>query len=469
MRPAKTTVIHFSTQMGRSLTGFLATLYFANVLGADILGKYFVAIALVAWLKIPSDAISTATNKRVSEGRTGRESLGAGILLNTIFAFILIIVIIAFQDLINSYVGDDVAIVLAGLVFVRISFQIVLQGLEGQKKVAYSGVIQFLDQLLRAIFQVVLIYIGFRLLGLIIGHTIALTIAIVIGLMFYQLWPKWPEKQHLTDIIDFAQYSWLGTIKTRAYSWMDVLVLNIFVASALVGIYQVAWSLASVLVLVNVSIQKATFPEISHLSEQSEQSRVHNLLEDGLLFTGIFTIPGFFGAAIVGPELLKLYGDEFIKAHLILLILIAGRALDVYGSVLINTINAVDRPNRAFRINLIFTVSNIGLNILLIYLFGWYGAAFATTISSTIVLLLSYKSLKSIIGGIRVPYIEISKQLIAAMIMSVILIIFKMTVPWSGTIVTLGLVTIGVITYFLTLGWISISVRHKVKEISSVK
>lgn len=460
MRPAKTTVIHFGSQIGRSVIGFLATLYFANELGAEPLGFYFVAVALLAWLTIPSKSISTAIKKRVSEGN-GREHLSAGLVLTALFGGTAGLMLVVFAPWVNGYIGAPIAHLVAGLLFARVLFGAVTAGLEGQRRVEYSGLLKATDQLFRAIIQVGLVIIGFGVAGLLIGHAAALILAAVMGVGLFVVRPSIPSRRDFRDLIDYAKFSWLGTIRTQTFSWMDILILNLFVVPALVGIYEVAWKLASVFVLVNISIQHTLFPEISSLATEADYDKIREFIDEALLFSGMFTIPGLFGAAVVGPEVLEIYSEEFVQGQYILLVLIGARSIDVYGSVFNNTLNAIDRPDVAFRINFVFTSVNVGLNVLLVYLFGWMGAAVATTISVGVVLWMSHRSVNRLVGSVPIPARGISAQLLAGAVMGIVLYGLKQLVPWRSTIVTLGLVFVGVSVYSVLLLLISTRVRQK--------
>ncbi|MFC7007102.1 hypothetical protein [Halalkalicoccus salilacus] len=69
MRLGRTTAVYFGSQVVISLSGFVATFAIARLLGAAVLGQYAVVVALLFWITIPVNAISSAINKRISEER----------------------------------------------------------------------------------------------------------------------------------------------------------------------------------------------------------------------------------------------------------------------------------------------------------------------------------------------------------------------------------------------------------------
>lgn len=468
MRLAKTSILYFISDIGVSVIGFLATLYFARVLGSATLGQYFALLGLIGWAKVPTNGLSGAITKRVSEGKNANEVFSAGTIINGLYGGLLFVVSILGGKYINSYIGIDVNLLFGGLILVNILFTSTVSGLKGKKKVATAGFLRTLDRIFRTAGQVALIYIGYSLLGLLIGHLAAMGVSASIGLILYGFRPKQPSKKSFIDLYDYLKFSWLGQIKGKAFGWMDVIVLQLFVSSGLVGVYGVSWRLASVLVLVSNAVSAVIFPEVSDISVDGKNDRVRNLLNEGLFFAGIFVIPGFFGAIVLGEQILRIYGPEFSEGAGILVVLILARMINVYGSQMLNVINGMDRPDVTFRINSVFVVSNLILNFSLIYLFGWYGAATATATSSLIIAVLGYRSIRNLLGEVVIPLLGVLKQVASAVAMALVITAIKYISPIWNMYVTVGVVFFGAAVYTVSLYGLSARVRNKTHSLVSL-
>lgn len=57
---------------------------------------------------------------------------------------------------------------------------------------------------------------------------------------------------------------------------------------------------------------------------------------------------------------------------------------------MMNTLDAVDRTDLTFRVNVFFAMVNISLNVILLYLYGWIGAYFATFVSVVAAMLIAF-------------------------------------------------------------------------------
>jgi O-antigen/teichoic acid export membrane protein len=460
MRLGKTTLSHFISQVVVSGAGFIATFAIARVLGAEGVGVYALGVALLTWLNIPTAGISKGITKRISESEDANAYVSTGALLMGGFGIITAAAILVFEQQVNQYVGTSIAGLLVFLLVSDILFSFVGSVLQGEKKVARHGWLKAFERLARTIIQIVFLLIGYEIAGLFFGHAIALAVTALIGLVFIGLRPSLPSIRHIRSLSKFAQYSWLGAVKGRTFGWMDTIVLGIFVSSALIGVYEVAWNLASFFVLVSNSIQRTLFPEISELSSMDNHDRIHHYLNEGLMFTGVFLIPGLFGAVAIGEDVLRIYSPEFTQGVFVLLLLIGARTFDAFGAQLLSAIDALNRPDIAFRVNLVFVVSNLTLNVGLIYSLGWYGAAIATLISGALTLILSYSAVSSLIGAPEIPYLEIGKQTVAGSVMFVCVIGIEQFLPQSHYITVL-IVNLGVGIYLGVLVAISSRIRKK--------
>jgi O-antigen/teichoic acid export membrane protein len=205
---------------------------------------------------------------------------------------------------------------------------------------------------------------------------------------------------------------------------------------------------------------------MSAMSAEEDPQTVARIVEQSLAFAGLILVPGLFGGALLGERILRIYGPEFPKGTTVLTILIVANLVMGYQTQFLNTLNAIDRPDLAFRVNLVFVGANIALNVGLIYLYGWTGAAVATTISVAISLVFAYRYTDDIIN-FDVPVREISKQWFAGVLMTGVVygglwVENTYGILGHNVAVVLILVTIGASVYFLTLLAISTEFRETV-------
>jgi O-antigen/teichoic acid export membrane protein len=139
-----------------------------------------------------------------------------------------------------------------------------------------------------------------------------------------------------------------------------------------------------------------------------------------------------------------------------------------YQNQLLNALNGLDRPDLSFRVNAGFIIVNLGLNVILVLVIGFEGAAVATVLAAGFGTVLAFVYLRRILSFV-IPVMEILRQTGAALIMSVTVLVGRSMVrqsPIAGNnaaVVTV-LVTIGAGTYFIVLLAISRQFRTAIAE-----
>lgn len=473
MRIGQKSFIIFISKVLGALLGALATVYFARILGAEIYGFYASTLALIAWLSLGGRfGFSNAVKKRVSEGTDQNAHICAGIVIIGLFGLVVSAFILFFGDYIDRYIGTEVALFVLCFVLFKLADTIVTSTLEGQRLVHISGILDPIRTGSRSLVQILLVFAGFELVGMFVGYGFGYVIAILVGIVFVSIRLERPTRKHFRSLYDYAKFSWLGSFKTRTYRDVDILVLTAFVSASLVGIYAIAWSITKVLMLFGKAIRSAVFPEISGADSRDDREHVKTLTTDALAYGGFIFIPGLIGGVLISDRLLQIYGPEFVQGATVLGILLFASLLYEYQQQLMNVLNAVDRPDLSFRINAVFIVTNVVANVALVLTIGWIGAAIATAFSVAVGLTLAVVSLRRILS-FEIPYDEISRQLAAALLMGIVIMVGRYGIEVTGVfernvLIVLLLVTVGAGVYFVCLLAISSRFRGTVASNSPV-
>lgn len=476
MRIGKTATVHFISQVVVTLAGFVATWLIAFVLGADGLGQYAIVVSLgVFWLVVPANAVGTAIKKRISEGDSPAAFFGAGIALNAVITIAIAAAVLSASELLGGIVSRnrEVMIVLikydveiAFMLVMTVAFQTVQSGLQGQKRVGASGWLKASERVLRTVFQVIALLSGLAVAGITFGHAGSLFVVAVVGFFLSRSRPRLPTAGHIRSLLAYARYSWMGSLRGRVFGWLDTIVLSFFVSASLIGIYEAAWGIASMLAIASGSISQTLFPEVSELSTDASYSKIRHYLNEALVFSAIFMFPGLLGALVLGDRILQFYRPEFSQGTGILLILIAAYLVDVFAAQFTNVINGIDRPDVAFRVNIIFITMNATLNVILVWQYGWYGAAVATATSSALRAIAGYVMLERILGDLSIPLGEHARQVVAAVVMAAVVYLLIPYAP-TGRPGTVLLVAVGAVVYGGVLFGIAPRVRKKALALKS--
>jgi len=465
MRVGQISFVSFSSQVLASLVGFAATVAITQVFGSEVYGNYVLIIAVVIWLKILATmGIKSAVSKRVSEGKDVEEYVAAGLLLLCVVLVVLSGLVLLMRSYVNAYVGQRATLFILALTWTASSLAFAQGVLQGRHLVHYATALKPLDRTVRSIVHIVAVVTGVGLVGFLFGYGIGGVIAALAGFAVIRdldiATPKW---YHVSKIIKFGRFSWLGKFSSRTFTSMDTIVLGAFVSAGLIGVYEASWNLASMLAIFGTVIAQTMFPEMSTLASDGNQQAVGNLLEDALTYAGLFLIPGLVGSIVIGDLVLLVYGTEFEAGHYILVLLVLSRLLYVYADQILTALNGLDRPDLSFQANGTFVLINIGLNIVLVWQIGWFGAAIATASSSLVTICLSYWMVQRLLPDVSFPIDEVVRQFVAAVVMGGVVYIIRLKIGdtlWTGV----ALALVGAAVYILLLSALSAQFRSTVAD-----
>lgn len=463
MRIGQTSVIHLISRGVMTVVGFLGTIYFANVLGAGILGTYFLVISTLTWFAILGRmGIPNAVTKRLSERGEGDVYItAAALLMGVLFGFLIIFLWLIRRPLVR-YLDYDGFLIFVSLMLGMLALALATAILRGQSKVHISSILIPVNAIGRVGTQVVLVILGWGLTGMLIGYGAGLLIATLLSFVFLSYRFMRPTLESMQSLVSFSKYAWLSNVKGKAFHSMDTIVLGLFVAKTLIGVYGIAWTVSSVFVIFGDSIAQAMFPEMSKAASQDETDRVGRYAHDALTFSGILAIPGIVGATIIGDLVLQVFGSEFVQGYTVLIILIAANLFSTYESQYLATIDALNYPELTFRVQSLFILSNIVLNVSLVWAFGWTGAAVATLASTVLGTVLGHYYLTRLVVT-PIPYREIAFQIAAAIVMGVVVMAIR-TITTDSLVTLLLLVGTGASVYFVMLVALSSRVRNAVSQ-----
>lgn len=469
MKLGQTSVLYTAARFISSVTGFFATVYFARVLGDSVLGQYALIFAVVGWFGVVANAgLIKAITKRISEDEEVSQYFGAGLAIAGILVIGGSLAVVLLGRYVNDYVGTSATLFVVLLLVVNLGKVPINATLNGKHLVHVNSVLSIVGGIATPVAQLSLVLIGWHLAGMIIGYAFGSILTGGLALYVLDVRPAIPSKRHFRSLFDFAKFSWLGNLSDKFYGTLDITVLGVFVASGLVGVYSVVWSLVTFVSIFGEGIRTTLFPELSKLSSEGRSEEVSDLTEQAIAFSGIFLIPGLVGGVLVSDDLLRIYGPSFVRGEQVLGILIVAAIVRTYNQQLLNALNAIDRPDLAFRSNLVFVVVNTCLNVGLIYLYGIVGAALATTLSISIGFLVSIWYTNRTLN-VTPPFGEISKQWIAALSMGGT--VFAMDAKFGSLVFSgipeftvIGIVGVGACVYFLILLGISPRFRSVVSR-----
>lgn len=181
----------------------------------------------------------------------------------------------------------------------------------------------------------------------------------------------------------------------------DQIMLKSMLSSASVGLYSLAYTFSNVLFTIFHSLNNTWAPFFFEDMKNGEKEKVHT---SAVNFLELFTILSI-GFVLLAPEVFRIYaGRDFWGGITLIPLFSAGYYLNFLCTFPVN-FDYYHKKNKAVAaITIGCAVVNLGLNYVLIRLYGAFGAALATTLSHLLQLSLHHLYAGRILGRGEYPY-----------------------------------------------------------------
>jgi len=390
------TTVTFISGILSFLLGIGTSVILARVLGPEGRGIYALAILLPSLIiTFGNLGIGPATVYYVARGEFRRqEILGNNVLLSVgiggIGVLAGLIVVLFFREKVFPGVSPGYLLLALVLVPVEVLFSYVRYVLLGAQRIKEFNYVQIAQSILFPGF------ITLALLGLKAGVTGAIlaelfTWVIVDALVFrlarrvaegIELKPNisyikrtttYGIQAHLANILGFLNYR------------VDMFLVNGFLGPAAVGLYAVGVGLVEKLWMISYAASTVLFPRVAAETEEDRRKEFTPLVARTVLW--ITAMAALVLALLSRWIVLLLYSEAFLPAAGALQALLVGIVALSAGRVLANDIAGRGFPGLNIYTGLATVLTNVILNLLWIPRYGIVGAAWASTVSYTVLFL----------------------------------------------------------------------------------
>jgi len=453
------------SNIGRKVTVFAGLIIFARLLGSAELGTFFLFQSLLILVSVPADfGIRNAIAKRMSEGTDMAKYFTSGFLLKTALILGTSVLLYSLLPYVNRFLGQQFGVLLVLSLVTREISLAFNKALVGQDRVPQAKVIELLGVLCWVLASVFFLGHGLGTVSLIYGLFIKHFFMGSMSLFFTGVIFAVPTREHIRSIYDFGKYAIVTYTSGYIYNWADTILIGAILGPSAVGVYEIAWRVASIFMIVSSSLGASLFPKVSRYHEEQNISAVSDIVEKSLFASIFFIIPGVIGAHLIGDRLLEVfYGAEYVAGATVLTILTFEKLSNSANTVLKFTLNGLDQPELSAISKFTSLFVNILLNIILISLIGIEGAAIATFTAAVVDTVLHHHFLSR-----KVNYgIEPSPVLwliLSALVMGVLVYIVDQSVVIDTVVTLLAIVFVSSGVY-VCISVASRSVRTNISEL----
>lgn len=247
---------------------------------------------------------------------------------------------------------------------------------------------------LQLILAFALITLGYGYFGAAIAYSVTFVLGGFLGIYFaYREFPEvFTTRSRYTDYGEIFHHSWplvLAGLFSKITGNIDTFMLQSFISSEKVGLYQAAFPFASALTMASGMFGAIFLSNASELISQGKNETLKKTYRTVVKWTSITMVPMFLIVFAFPRVVLTLFGAEYYAAENILRILSLGFIINGLVGPAGNIYQALEKTKLNFYTTAVVGISNLVLNFLLIPEYGVMGAAWASTASLTIAALIN--------------------------------------------------------------------------------
>lgn len=362
---------------------------------AGILTGYFSLLDFgvgISFVKYISEYYAKADHKNISRlVTTGVGFYLAFAALLIVLSFLVIDPLLYFFNIPAELYGEAAFVFQVGVVLFAVSgavsaFQSIQGGLQ---RMDISNGISMIVSVPMIAGTVYVLESGYGLRGLILNNAVVLALSSVLNIIAgfkllpdLELAPHLFSKEMFRKLFTFGYKLQFSKIADLIVFQADRLLVAYFLNLSSVGFYQLGSNLALHMRQLPLLLVSAVLPAASDMDAKGEYAKLKELYRRGSKYLVLVSFPLVF-FTIVSAQLIMLIwiGSGYERSAWVLQVLAAGYLVNLLAGAGVPIGAAIGKPEFQMGAAIVSAVSNILLSVVLIYSFGFLGAALAVTVS----------------------------------------------------------------------------------------
>jgi len=334
----------------------------------------------------------------------------------------------------------------------------------------YAAFIMF-QTLGEVFFAVLLLLLGYGLLGVILSFLVIhiITFIMLLWLVIRKIGFRMPTFSHIGQYFSFGFPLFISNISYWIVTSSDRYLIGFFLGILSVGYYAPAYAIGNMLNIFVVPFAVVLPGVFAKLYDEKSITQIQTFMRYSLTYFLFLAIPAIFGLSLLSHQLLIIFSTQEIADNSYFVIPFVLLSILLYGVYIIisQNIHLVKKTKTLGSIWLLAALLNIGLNIFFIPLFGLLGAAITTLAVYVLAALLTYYYASRKLT-VSVDWIAIGKSLLASIVMALFIFLIN---PHSIAVLILTIIGASLlyVVLLILLGAVQQKEIRFLKELISTK
>ena len=396
-RVAKNTGVLIFADVTNKLFSLILVIYIARFLEDVGYGKYSFALAFTALFAVLINlGLNMLTIREVARDKNlAGKYLGNIVVIKVPLSIISFGLIVFIINMLHYPADITIAVYLAGIAVILTSFSQLFRSIfTAFEKMEYEAFLNIVKTIITVSLGLFVLFSGYGLIELVsvfvVAGIIDLCLSIFITLRKF-------VKPKIEIDLDFWKRSILAalpfsliSVVSIIYLKIDTVMLSVMKGDAVVGWYSAAFTVLLTMQFIPSIFSYAVFPSMSKFFVSSKDA-LKTTLEKSSKYLFIIGLPVTIGIILLaGKIVLIIYGNKFTNSIIALQILSLYLPLRFVNFAMYPTLYSVNRQMSAALSVTISAVANVVLNLLLIPVLSFAGAAIATVLTEIILFALYF-------------------------------------------------------------------------------
>ncbi len=385
----KNTAYLSSAFIGQKILSFIYFTMIARLVGVVDTGAYVFALSFTTIFSVFVDfGLAPLIQREIArKPKWAEKILGKTLAIKSYYAIgtIALATLVSYAMGLTGSIQNMIWIALALMLFDSLNLSI-WSVFRGHHKLQYEAFAVILSQG---------ITLAIGLTGLVMGAPLEiLIIALLLGSLFTSIFASillkiklnfWPKPNYAltfdkTFLKESIPFGFSGAF-TRVFSAIDTVLLKQFIGQGAVGYYAVPNKIVFALQFIPAAFAASIYPAMSSLYK-TDRKKMVEVFEQSILFLFILSLPIAVGIFVLTPVIItELYTADFAASIPAMYILVWGVVFGFVEFPLGSLLSAIGQQRKNMITRGIVMTLNIILNIILIPLYSFVGAAIAAVIS----------------------------------------------------------------------------------------
>lgn len=389
---------------------FVVMIFITNWFGLGTYGNYSVvftisqAAAMIFALGIPNALVKIVGSKGL-DSRQAKKLLLKGVKITLLLCLVPMLLFLFGSGFLSSRVFENTPqnyfLIVSVSLPLFILHELFLYYFVATKNfLKFSIFMFFVPNVLLILLLYIAYHMGYAGEYTFVCFTISVLLTIVLEMFFiFELAPN-KEQVMVTsgELFKIASPMMFSGIMLYLLNWTDIIILGIMTTEEQVGIYNQAFKIGSVGMVVIISISTIITPKMAELSGKGDISGLKKLIHSSTRLVAILSLPIAVGLILLAPFLLSFFGKESLSGETALIIIVGGVFFNAACGNVDQILNMSGNAGIFRNITVVCFLLNALLNVALIPSYGINGAAMASLITNVLMNIIAVYYIKKKLG-----------------------------------------------------------------------